>query len=116
MFNEIGEPMFENETTLTACADREPPNATRLMPGAVPLTTSDAVLLEWDDEGPGYAVSVPALRGCFTQGATVDEALESAREAIAGHIAALTELGEEIPTEDKPALLTVVHVDQLQPS
>ena len=72
------------------------------------------VVLKWDHEGAGYAVSVPALPGCFTQGSTVDEALERAREAITGHIAALRELGEEIPSDDRPALLTVVHVDDAE--
>ena len=69
------------------------------------------VLLEWDPEGPGYAVSVPALPGCFTQGATVPEALARAREAITGHIAALAETGQEIPSEDTPSLMTVVEVE-----
>lgn len=71
------------------------------------------VLLEWDPEGLGYAVSVPALPGCFTQGATVPEALDRAREAIAGHIAALVETGQEVPTEDGPALITVVEVEDV---
>jgi antitoxin HicB len=71
------------------------------------------VLLNWDPDGPGYAVSVPALPGCFTQGASVPEALERAREAISGHIAALAQIGEPIPNEDSPALLTVVEVDDV---
>lgn len=37
------------------------------------------VLIESDE---GYAVSCPALRGCHSQGATVDEALASIKEAI----------------------------------
>jgi antitoxin HicB len=72
-----------------------------------------SVLLKWDPEGPGYAVSVPALHGCSTQGATLPEALERAREAISGHIAALVEIGEPVPAEDSPALLTVVEVDDI---
>ncbi|MCC6790361.1 MAG: type II toxin-antitoxin system HicB family antitoxin [Thermomicrobiales bacterium] len=71
------------------------------------------VLLEWDPEGPGYAVSVPALPGCFTQGATVPEALDRAREAISSHIAALVQIGDTVPVEDSPALLTVVEVDDI---
>jgi predicted RNase H-like HicB family nuclease len=71
------------------------------------------VLLEWDPEGPGYAVSVPALPGCFTQGSTVPEALERAREAISGHVAALRQLGEPVPVEESPALLTVVEIDDI---
>jgi antitoxin HicB len=74
------------------------------------MTHRYTVLLEWDPEGPGYAVTVPLLPGCFTQGATVEEALERAREAIAGHIAALIETGQDVPTEEPPALVTVVEV------
>ena len=37
------------------------------------------VLIESDE---GYAVSCPALRGCHSQGATVEEALANIKEAI----------------------------------
>lgn len=74
------------------------------------------VLLEWDPEGPGYVVSVPALPGCFTQGATVPDAIERAREAIAGHVAALIETGQQVPADGPPALLTVVEVNDLTTS
>ncbi|MDQ0285422.1 putative RNase H-like HicB family nuclease [Desulfofundulus luciae] len=59
------------------------------------------VILEWDEEGQGYVVSVPALPGCFTQGDTVEEALERAKEAIAGHLAALAREGLPLPTKGK---------------
>ena len=59
------------------------------------------VELEWDDEGPGYVVRVPELPGCFTQGETVEEALENAREAIAGHLAALRQQEKTPPPTDK---------------
>lgn len=58
------------------------------------------VILEWDEEGQGYVVSVPALPGCFTQGDTIEEALERAKEAIAGHLAALAQEGLPLPTKD----------------
>lgn len=80
------------------------------------MTLRYTILLEYDTEGPGYAVSVPALPGCVTQGHTVPEAIERAREAIAGHVAALRDIGEEIPIEDAPALMTVVEVEALVPS
>jgi predicted RNase H-like HicB family nuclease len=76
------------------------------------MTRRYTVLLEWDPEGPGYAVSVPALPGCSTRGTTVPEALERAREAISGHIAALRETGQPVPDEDVPVLLTVLDVDE----
>lgn len=40
------------------------------------------VLLEPDQEVGGYFVSCPALPGCYTQGDTIDEALENVKEAI----------------------------------
>ena len=41
------------------------------------------VNLVYDSDYRGYAVDVPALPGCMSQGKTVDEALENVREAIA---------------------------------
>ena len=35
------------------------------------------VLLEPDEETGGYVVSCPSLPGCYTQGDTIDEALEN---------------------------------------
>ena len=40
------------------------------------------VLLEPDDQVGGYIVSCPSLPGCYTQGDTLDEALENIKEAI----------------------------------
>ena len=69
------------------------------------------VLLERDDEAGMYVVSVPTLPGCFTQGATVEQALERAREAVGGHVAALAELGEPVPVETSPPLLTSIDIE-----
>ncbi len=35
-----------------------------------------------EDEGGGYWVSCPLLEGCYSQGETMEEALENIREAI----------------------------------
>lgn len=45
----------------------------------------------------GYGVTVPDLPGCFSAGDSLDEAIESAREAIACHIAGLLMEYEPIP-------------------
>jgi predicted RNase H-like HicB family nuclease len=58
------------------------------------------ILLTPEDEG-GFSVSVPALPGCFTQGETVEEAIEMAREAISVYIESLEEEGEPIPDDSK---------------
>ena len=77
------------------------------------MTTRYTILLEYDADGHGYVVSVPTLPGCFSQGSTVPEAIERAREAIAGHILALAELGEPVPDEQVPPLTTFVEIDLL---
>lgn len=40
------------------------------------------VVLERDDEGGGFAASVPGLPGCHSQGATEAEAVENVTDAI----------------------------------
>jgi antitoxin HicB len=61
------------------------------------------------DEG-SYAVSVPSLPGCFSQGQTIGEAIENAKEAIALHIECMLEDGEAIPEEDEPVQAVQVKV------
>ena len=69
------------------------------------------VVIDPEPDGSAYNVSVPALPGCYTWGETLDEALRMAREAIAGHVAALIELGEPVPTETEAPFVTAVEVD-----
>ncbi len=64
------------------------------------------VLHNEPDEG-GYSVTVPALPGCYTQGETVEECIERAKEAIALHIEGLIEDGEPVPEDDGAQVLTV---------
>jgi predicted RNase H-like HicB family nuclease len=52
--------------------------------------------LEPEPEG-GFTVTVPALPGCITWGRDYAHALEMAREAIEGHLEALTRHGQTIP-------------------
>ena len=66
-----------------------------------------SIVLEPEETG-GYAVSVPALPGCFTHGKTIEECKKRAVEAIEVHIAGLEADGEAIPEEvGEPQLLTV---------
>jgi predicted RNase H-like HicB family nuclease len=48
------------------------------------------VVLHHSEEG--YAVSVPGLPGCHSQGATEAEALENIQDAIAAYLSVLEEL------------------------
>ena len=54
------------------------------------------VVLEEQLEG-GYVVSVPDLTGLWTQGETREQAIEMARDAIAGYLEMLRELGRPLP-------------------
>jgi antitoxin HicB len=65
------------------------------------------VLVEWDPEASAYSVVVPALPGCTSQGDTLDDALKNAREAIAGHIVTLRDLGMPIPEDRAPQAIRV---------
>jgi len=40
----------------------------------------------------GFSVSVPGLPGCWSQGATEEEALENIQDAIADYLAVVDEL------------------------
>ena len=68
------------------------------------------IILEPDLEEGGYTVTVPALPGCITQGDTVVECLEHAREAIEGFIECLKADGEPIPEETASPQVLTVHV------
>lgn len=69
------------------------------------------VLLDPDPNGDGYTVTVPALPGCITEGATIDEALANAREAITCHIEGLLASGDDVPHEAPTLIPLVVEVE-----
>lgn len=60
---------------------------------------SYTVFFEPVPEG-GYIVTVPALPGLVTEGDTLDEAREMARDAIRAYLESLIKDGEPIPEED----------------
>jgi predicted RNase H-like HicB family nuclease len=55
-----------------------------------------AVVLHSDD-GQRYGVTVPDLAGCFSAGDSIDEALESVKEAIELHLEGLLDEGDDMP-------------------
>ena len=59
------------------------------------------VFLEKDSTSD-YGVTVPDLPGCFSAGATVEEALENAQEAILTHVEGLMMDNEVVP---KPSVI-----------
>ena len=67
------------------------------------MTPTAAVRLRWMkyrvvliESAEGYAVSCPALRGCHSQGATIDEALQNIKEAIREWLAVEEEQGSQL--------------------
>jgi len=66
------------------------------------------ILLDPDPDDGTYTVTVPALPGIGTQGATVQDAIAMAKDAIQCHIKGLAADGEPIPEEHQhPEMLTV---------
>jgi predicted RNase H-like HicB family nuclease len=68
-------------------------------------TTVELKVVIEPDEGMFHAY-VPALPGCHTFGATIDETLVNIREAMSLYIETLLEGGEPIPVEQEPMLIT----------
>ena len=56
------------------------------------------IFIEQDEDGV-YIAECPALKGCYSQGATIEEALENIKDAIRLHIEAREAVGENIPIE-----------------
>lgn len=68
------------------------------------------IILEPDPEEGGYTVIVPSLPGCVTQGETLEECIERAKEAIAGYIESLESDGEPVPEEKEPLRAITIDV------
>ncbi len=49
------------------------------------------VVIEEDPEDGGYVVHCPALKGCWSQGDTIEEALGNIKEAIVGYLKTLND-------------------------
>ena len=49
------------------------------------------VIIEPDVESGGYVVYCPTLRGCVSEGETIDEALENIKKAMKGYLLVLEE-------------------------
>ncbi len=52
-----------------------------------------------DAEEGGYSVEVPALPGCYSQGESVDDALENVKDAIALYLDVLADEEADIPVD-----------------
>lgn len=64
------------------------------------------VLIDQDEDG-AFVAQVPSLPGCVTQGATRQEAVANAQEAIAAYLESLNERDEPIPPSINEELVEV---------
>jgi len=71
---------------------------TRLTPARWAFT----VVVEPDLDDGGYVVHCPTLKGCWSQGETVDEALHNIVDAISGWLAVHIERSLEVPARATP--------------
>jgi predicted RNase H-like HicB family nuclease len=57
------------------------------------------VILEREEDG-GFHAFCPVLKGCHSQGDTLNEALDNIKEAIEVYLESMRERGESLPMED----------------
>jgi predicted RNase H-like HicB family nuclease len=55
------------------------------------------IAIEMGNDEHAYGVAVPDIKGCFSAGDTLDEAVKNAKEAIEGHLEILAEMGQLPP-------------------
>jgi predicted RNase H-like HicB family nuclease len=56
-----------------------------------------SLVIEWDPDDRIYVVTVPELPGCLTHGASYEEAIAQARDAIESWLDAARDAGVAIP-------------------
>lgn len=72
-------------------------------------------------EKTGYSVSFPDISGCFTQGDTLEEAKENAKDALCLMLYDMEEKGEDIPKAsnlkeiqaDKSDIVSLINCDTI---
>ena len=57
------------------------------------------IILERQEDG-GFHAYCPALKGCHSQGDSLDEAIDNIREAAEAYLESVAAHGEPIPQED----------------
>ncbi len=54
------------------------------------------IVIEKEPEDAGYLAYSPTLPGCFSNGATIEEAKQNIREAVQQHVATLVAHGRPV--------------------
>ena len=57
--------------------------------------------ITYNKRDKSYLVEFPDLEGCLSEGSTMDEALNNAKEALTGYLSSLFERGIKIPVASK---------------
>ena len=74
------------------------------------ITIDYSVIVHEAEEG-GYWVEAPALPGCYSQGETLDDALDNVKEAIALYLEALMDEDMRIPMDSDVVFHVTVPVE-----
>lgn len=69
------------------------------------------VIFQPEPEG-GFTVIVPALPGCISYGATIEEAKQMAIDAVKGYVASLKKHDEPIPS-DEASFISSIEIPQI---
>ncbi len=62
-------------------------------------------------EDGGYAVSIPALPGCISEGETFEDALKNIKEAATLYLDDLRASNEKIPSEQEPVVVSPIEIE-----
>ena len=75
----------------------------------IPNKLSYHLVFEPEPEG-GFTVTVPAISGCITHGATFEEAVANAREAILLCLEDMIERNEDVPTDAQAPIVSSIEL------
>lgn len=65
-----------------------------------------AILTKWED-GEGYTIRIPDLKGCVSEGDTLEEAIAMGTDAACGYIITELKEGNNIPKPSKQSNLKI---------
>ncbi len=70
-------------------------------------TFTYTIVIDRDTEAGGFVATCPALPGVVTEGDTIEETLEMARDAVRGYLESLQKDNLPIPVEENPIVSPV---------